>query len=349
MAIAGKVAITPKGEWNANTAYTKLDLVFYDNASYVAIQPSTGVEPTNTSYWMLVVQSAGGADLDGIINGDIQVGNAKTLDGHEADVFAKKVDLSNIDAKTLDGHEAEYFATKGEVFNGSILEKALTLEVGVYHYHFGTGNLSDLPNNYYRWGSATVYVRSKAAGVLVMLWGMEEATIHCPPTWNYYNSVSWSGWETPITARGGTVANSNVQPMFIQRNGNGNVFLGYKLYNELVGSFGFSAKDKPSYMSTDGQIKDLFHTGNKPTGTYTGNGSATERTINIGGIGEYVAIRKQSSKGVVIVSRSGYFGTDGTSFITGTDVVVDASGNLIVATINAVFNENGKTYEYTKL
>lgn len=31
--------------------------------------------------------------------------------------------------------------------------------------------------------------------------------------------------------------------------------------------------------------KDLLHTGNKPTGTYTGNGSATERRINVGGIG----------------------------------------------------------------
>jgi hypothetical protein len=90
MAIAGKVAITPKGEWNANTAYTKLDLVFYENASYVAIQPSTGVEPTNESYWMLMVQSAGGSDLEGIINGDIQVGNAKTLDGHGAEYFFPK-------------------------------------------------------------------------------------------------------------------------------------------------------------------------------------------------------------------------------------------------------------------
>lgn len=87
MAIAGKVAITPKGEWNANTAYTKLDLVFFENASYVAIQPSTGVTPTNTAYWMLVVQSAGGADLEAIINGTTQVGNAKTLDGHGAEDF----------------------------------------------------------------------------------------------------------------------------------------------------------------------------------------------------------------------------------------------------------------------
>lgn len=84
MAIAGKVAITPKGEWNSQTAYTKLDLVFYENASYVAIQPSTGVEPTNESYWMLMVQSAGGADLEAIIDGTTQVGNAKTLDGHSA-------------------------------------------------------------------------------------------------------------------------------------------------------------------------------------------------------------------------------------------------------------------------
>ena len=38
------------------------------------------------------------------------------------------------------------------------------------------------------------------------------------------------------------------------------------------------------------EIYDLLHTGNKPSGSYTGNGSATTRTIEIGGIGNVLAV-----------------------------------------------------------
>lgn len=94
MAIAGKVAITPKGNWSASTAYQKLDLVYYNNGSYVAIQPSTGITPTNTAYWMLVLQSENKADIQSIINGETKVGDADKLDGHNSSYFAKDSDLA---------------------------------------------------------------------------------------------------------------------------------------------------------------------------------------------------------------------------------------------------------------
>ena len=53
MAVAGKVAITPRGSWNAETSYVKLDFVGFNGSSYVALQPSVGIEPTDTNYWML--------------------------------------------------------------------------------------------------------------------------------------------------------------------------------------------------------------------------------------------------------------------------------------------------------
>lgn len=88
MAIAGKVAITPRGNWNSTTSYQKLDFVFYNDSSYVALKPSKGITPTNTEYWMLALQGASRSEIEGIINGTTQVGDAKTLDGHEAGDFS---------------------------------------------------------------------------------------------------------------------------------------------------------------------------------------------------------------------------------------------------------------------
>lgn len=164
MAIAGKVAITPKGNWSANTAYTKLDLVFYDNASYVAIQPSTGVTPTNTSYWMLVVQSAGGADLEAIINGTTQVGNAKTLEGNGAEYFfpssggtvngnvTVKADDTSQRIHALQNSERRVFQTIGTSGNYNLYDgtnnKAIIVSTADGTNAFN-GNLSTKPTGTY--------------------------------------------------------------------------------------------------------------------------------------------------------------------------------------------------------
>ena len=47
------------------------------------------------------------------------------------------------------------------------------------------------------------------------------------------------------------------------------------------------------------ELYNILHTGNKPTGTYTGNGSATERTIETGGIGSVVAIWSTNSLAII--------------------------------------------------
>lgn len=50
----GKVATTPKGEYNESTTYLKLDVVTYNGSSYVALKESIGNLPTNTEYWQLL-------------------------------------------------------------------------------------------------------------------------------------------------------------------------------------------------------------------------------------------------------------------------------------------------------
>ena len=50
MAIAGRVAIVPKGEYSNAVTYDKLDLVMFNNDAYIAKKASTGIEPTNDEY-----------------------------------------------------------------------------------------------------------------------------------------------------------------------------------------------------------------------------------------------------------------------------------------------------------
>ena len=53
MISAGRVLLIPKGEYNASTTYTMLDIVSYQGSSYIAKGTTTGNLPTNTTYWQL--------------------------------------------------------------------------------------------------------------------------------------------------------------------------------------------------------------------------------------------------------------------------------------------------------
>ncbi len=54
MAVLGKVAITPKGNYNSGISYVKLDCIYYMGSSWLALQPSTGVPPSEGPYWTLM-------------------------------------------------------------------------------------------------------------------------------------------------------------------------------------------------------------------------------------------------------------------------------------------------------
>lgn len=52
MAIAGRVAIVPKGDWSANATYKRLDAVTYNNTLYFAKKEvPAGTATSNTEYW----------------------------------------------------------------------------------------------------------------------------------------------------------------------------------------------------------------------------------------------------------------------------------------------------------
>ena len=74
MAIAGRVAPIPKGEWNSSKEYSKLDIVSHNNKTFIAKKLSTGQEPIeDNQYWMVIVNTKSSPlliDDDGYVSVD---------------------------------------------------------------------------------------------------------------------------------------------------------------------------------------------------------------------------------------------------------------------------------------
>lgn len=62
MAIAGRVAIVPKGDWSADATYKRLDAVTYNNTLYFAKKDvPAGTVTSNTEYWSKSIVGGAGA------------------------------------------------------------------------------------------------------------------------------------------------------------------------------------------------------------------------------------------------------------------------------------------------
>lgn len=156
----------------------------------------------------------------------------------------------------------------------------------------------------------------------------------------------------PLT--GGTIE-SYLETMFGIRNTNSDtssvrVNMAFLVRDVLLGLFGFSADASTPYpyVEINGARHKLLHTGNKPTGTYTGNGDATRRTIATGGIGEVCLV--YSANGVAIVTNTGttIIPKSGDASYT-QDVYLNSAGTIVMASDNVVVNESGATLRYQVL
>ena len=72
MASAGRILIMPKGDWNTETEYEMLDLVYHNGISWLAKKNAVGIEPrdANAEHWMKMCD---GADITRILSNYINV------------------------------------------------------------------------------------------------------------------------------------------------------------------------------------------------------------------------------------------------------------------------------------
>lgn len=65
MAIAGRVAIVPKGDWSAEAEYKRLDEVTYNNTMFIAKKAvPKGMLPTNAEYWSKSIVGGSAVTVD---------------------------------------------------------------------------------------------------------------------------------------------------------------------------------------------------------------------------------------------------------------------------------------------
>ena len=97
----------------------------------------------------------------------------------------------------------------------------------------------------------------------------------------------------------------------------------------------------------------IFGEHNKPNGSYTGNGSATERTISVGGIhGDCGLVVIHSANGGVILTRAGgltFYNTTTSAVKWDEAHVLGTDGKIVIKSTDAALNQNGTTYYYRVL
>lgn len=194
-------------------------------------------------------------NINNIISGANQVGNAKNLDGHEVEYFVNRTDV-------LTGSE-------------SILEKTKTLSYGMWNFRFNNHDGTDLPNVYYANGCATVFVRT-SSHITVVLWGSYYNTASRIQS-NYYNGVVWTGWKAEaidtdlanyLPLIGGVIGNgTDHYPLVIKGNDAKRATIGFRdNSNNTLGYLGFLNADNLVFFASDskglGNGNAILHTGN---------------------------------------------------------------------------------------
>lgn len=117
----------------------------------------------------------------------------------------------------------------------------------------------------------------------------------------------------------------------------------------LNNKFTTNKADKIRFTDNGTTFYKLFGEHNKPSGSYTGNGSATAREINIGGIGSLLVLLNHSTGGLALVTQNGsIYGAPGmtSSNFIGYDKCRFIDGVLSISSSDGVFNGSGQIYEY---
>lgn len=339
---------------------------------------------------------ASAEDIENITNGTTQVGNAKTLDGHEAEYFAPKTDLANylpLTGGTLTkGSKITFEKTDDSTLSGNV-------DISVSKNSFGisekggnirgvTLDLTECAN----WnGSKFLHTGNMTDHVLPLSGGTTSGDIEVKGATgasrfkatslngNYnmslvatndgytglYDTVNgkWMAQHTPdgtntfngtasgnLSLTGGTVGDGDkLEPLRLK--GTTAALMGFtKSDGGVLGYLGINGSGNPMFQDANNVGRSLLHTGNKPTGTYTGDGSAY-KSIVIGGIGEYVLVSTNISgqkSDFVLVSYNGYFGKVNGSLVSGNNMYTTTGGNLIIDSVSE-FLVSGRQYRYERL
>jgi hypothetical protein len=346
MAIAGKVAITPGGEWSVDVAYDKLVVVTFGNNVYLSIKPSTGIEPTNEEHWMLLIENVTQEQYDAIINGTTAVGNANKLGGKGASEYALDTYALKNRTKSIASPPTEVVCSIVD-FTDNITIDDVTFprySKGIFISNGGDGVLIGIDSdgklrtafrNGQTWQNPRTFsTAADLANYLPKSGGTLSGTLNTNSGWN---GLIGDSAHVQVRARSAQNDDKNYRSL--------------RILNSTFESNTENALEFYELINGVGSSRKILHTGNKPSGAYTGNGSATARTVKVGGIGRCLMVRRVGSEDFAIVTESGYIGRKGGVVVTGADAywTNDGGGNLYMATTSEIFNASGASHYYELL
>lgn len=279
MAIAGRVAIVPKGEWSQDVTYDKLDLVTRNGNTFIAYKSSVGVEPVDGDTWMLIMQGIDPQEINNIINGTTPVGKA-------------------IDADTVDGYHASAFRKACVLVEDAEADLNNYTDDGVYY--FSSTTLTNAPVGAVSgWLEVT---HLDGASTLMQKW-QERTNVALCSTRTKSSNTTWRDWVSYLPLNGGTIngalkifgESSSVASMEIARPytvDSTTVDRTVALYRDNGGALTLGLKEGSSFLNkfilnADGTITNngntVLHTGNMAShvlplsgGTVNGNVSVKQ-------------------------------------------------------------------------
>ena len=185
-ASAGKVLLTPKGDFSTSATYSILDWVRYNGGVYVAKQTTTGNLPTDTTYWEKMNDSV------------------STLSG------LSDVNITNI----ADGETLIWDATNSEWVNGTIagggsyITLTTTTEQGenvsmsiggaTYTGTFSSEGICTF-EGVKETGTATISTARVTTTLVIEYYGSYVAVVEYVPAHTY--GVEWDGTSTTVWSR----------------------------------------------------------------------------------------------------------------------------------------------------
>ena len=277
-------------------------------------------------------------------NGTVVAKNAKTLDGHGAEYF---LSVDGYKPNSYRGNTTEEIDQLLNDLHTNIVEnnKVYTAKIdfGQPHPIFGGSArfiIGHKVTNTYGWQLAISYSKTNAQKILFR---------------QLVNSDTWSEWDSNAFASdlanylpktGGEVSANSAFPIGVKNTGSESCYTKYSGASGLLGYLGIRTGGEAAHMTKDGAVYNLLHTGNKPSGTYTGKGEW--QSIHTGGIGDCAIVWRDD--GFFSIITYGGVINGGNDGVVSTSTAANCKdGKISMATNDKHFNELGVQYSYRLL
>ena len=311
---AGRAGLTFGGDWDETVEYNRLVGVRYDNKLFFSKKTvPVGLIPEDGEYWFLAYEGLTDAEWTGLLE---RLGNMQFVttfpSGITNDSTMEEL-IAALPDKSIFVRNARTPLTPADYCSLTVIKYS--------SFYVEATAISQLDHNIYMGGT------------------------------NEKNA--WNGWKCLFTTDGGTLSKQSIIPLYLNniRDTTESIYLSFLVRGVEQGRIGFASGAPYIVNTVNGKEGTIFYTGNKPSGTYTGNGDATQRDIATGGIGRACLIWASDTSGgaasTLLMQTGGFGQRSGQSIIFAQGVArYESGGTIRLLTADASLNEVGKTYTW---